>query len=161
MRGGFFSVFYIDVNVRVLNSHPSIWHTCERPKMGPPLPQPPPLQGVCIFEHTCALCTVGSYASLSVHLSVCPSVTGPKFRLENNSYLRKYLQALTSHLPVTPMMVYGTGRWAHINVKLLHLGLACGENLFVQYWPELDTQIKYSTHVDVGEKGVTIHWNYI
>ncbi len=39
-----------------------------------------------IFEPTCACCTVGSYASLSV----CLSVTLPKFRLDNNSYLRKY-----------------------------------------------------------------------
>ena len=31
-----------------------------------------------------------------------------------------HLQAITSHLPVTPMMVYDTDRWAHINVKLLH-----------------------------------------
>ncbi len=29
-----------------------------------------------------------------------------------------HLQAITSHLPVTPMTIYGTGRWAHINVKL-------------------------------------------
>ncbi len=29
-----------------------------------------------------------------------------------------HLQAIASHLPDTPMMVYGTGRWAHFNVKL-------------------------------------------
>ncbi len=29
-----------------------------------------------------------------------------------------YLQAIASHLPHTPMMVYGSGRWAHFNVKL-------------------------------------------
>ena len=29
-----------------------------------------------------------------------------------------HLQVMSSNLPVTPMMVYGTGRWAHINVKL-------------------------------------------
>ncbi len=39
----------------------------------------------CIFEPTCAYCTVGSYASLSVRLSVCQLL-----RLDNNSYLRKY-----------------------------------------------------------------------
>ena len=38
-----------------------------------------------IFEPTCACCTVGSYASLSVCLSVC-HVT---ISLDNNSYLRK------------------------------------------------------------------------
>ncbi len=42
----------------------------------------------CIFEPTCPLCTMGSYASLSVCLSVV--WTGPKIRLENNSYLGKY-----------------------------------------------------------------------
>ncbi len=29
-----------------------------------------------------------------------------------------HLQAIASHLPDTPMMVYDTGRWAHFNVKL-------------------------------------------
>ncbi len=29
-----------------------------------------------------------------------------------------HLQAIASHLPDTPMMVYGTVRWAHFNVKL-------------------------------------------
>ena len=28
------------------------------------------------------------------------------------------LQAIASHLPDTPMIVYSTGRWAHFNVKL-------------------------------------------
>ncbi len=45
------------------------------------------------WAHLC-ICTVGSYASLCVRLSVCPSVcpsvTGPKFRLDNNSYLLKF-----------------------------------------------------------------------
>ena len=39
-----------------------------------------------IFEPTCAYCTVGSYASLSV----CPSVCLSLFTLDNNSYLGKY-----------------------------------------------------------------------
>ncbi len=43
-----------------------------------------------IFEPTCAICTVGSYPSLSVCLSVRPSGLYQK-SLENNSYLRKYL----------------------------------------------------------------------
>ncbi len=44
-----------------------------------------------IFEPTCAICMVGSYASLSVRPSVRLSVwTRPKIRLENNSYLGKY-----------------------------------------------------------------------
>ncbi len=42
---------------------------------------------VWFIEPTCAFCTVGSYASLSVRPSVW---TGPKIRLDNNSYLRKY-----------------------------------------------------------------------
>ena len=29
-----------------------------------------------------------------------------------------HLQAIASHLPDTPMMVYGTSSWAHFNVKL-------------------------------------------
>ncbi len=29
-----------------------------------------------------------------------------------------HLEAIASHLPDTPMIVYGTGRWAHFNVKL-------------------------------------------
>ncbi len=29
-----------------------------------------------------------------------------------------HLQAVASHLPDTPMMVYGTGRWVHFNIKL-------------------------------------------
>ncbi len=40
--------------------------------------------GVYFLAHLC-LGTVGSYALLSVRLSVRPSITGPKFRLENNS----------------------------------------------------------------------------
>ena len=36
------------------------------------------------WEHLC-LCAVGSYVSLSVCPSVCPSVTRPKFRLDNMS----------------------------------------------------------------------------
>ena len=45
-------------------------------------------EGSFIFEHTFAYkCTVGSYVSLSDRPSV---VTWPKFRLEVNSYLRKY-----------------------------------------------------------------------
>ncbi len=104
----------------------------------------------CFWAHLC-LCTVGSYASLSVCLSVCLLVTPPIFRLENNSYLRKYvhissvmsfqeakkcqfsldsymaasitycmvhLQAFASYSPDTPAMSFGSGRWAHFNVKL-------------------------------------------
>ena len=40
-----------------------------------------------IFEPTCAFCTVGSCASLSVRLSVCPSI---RLSLDKNSKLRKY-----------------------------------------------------------------------
>ncbi len=69
-----------------------------------------------LIEHTCAY---ARWAHMRRFLSVCMLVTPPNFRLENNSYLKRY----TSHLPVTPMMVYGTGRWAHINVKLLHFSL--------------------------------------
>ncbi len=36
------------------------------------------------WAHLC-VCTVGSYASLSVSLSVRPSVTWPKFRLDHNT----------------------------------------------------------------------------
>ncbi len=39
-----------------------------------------------------------------------------------------HLQAMTSNLPVTPMMVYGTGRWARINVKL-HFFTICSNSL--------------------------------
>ncbi len=84
------------------------------------------------WAHLC-LCTMGCYASLSV----CPSVLiPPKFRLENNSYLRKYVfkhniqyQYMCKHLlailPVALIKVYATGRWALINVKLLQCDLAC------------------------------------
>ncbi len=34
------------------------------------------------------------------------------------TYGMVHLQAIASHLPDTQMMVYGTGRWAHFNVKL-------------------------------------------
>ncbi len=34
------------------------------------------------------------------------------------TYCMVHLQAIANHLPDTPMMVYGTGRWAHFNVKL-------------------------------------------
>ncbi len=34
------------------------------------------------------------------------------------TYCMVHLQAIASHLPDTPMTVYGTGRWAHFNVKL-------------------------------------------
>ena len=48
-----------------------------------------------IFEPTCACCTVGSYASLSVCLSVC-HVTIP---LDNNSYISKYYSCDSETLP--------------------------------------------------------------
>ena len=65
----------------------------------------------CYWAHLC-LCMVGSYASLSV----CPSVIWPKFRLENNSYLKKYSALWARSL--MPIKVYDTSRWAHFNVKL-------------------------------------------
>ncbi len=43
-----------------------------------------------LFYAPAYICTMGSYASLSVHPSICLSVTEPKFRLEHNSYLRKF-----------------------------------------------------------------------
>ncbi len=46
-------------------------------------------QSSVFIEPTCALCTVGSYASLSVCPSVCPSGLDQK-SLDNNSYLEKY-----------------------------------------------------------------------
>ena len=59
--------------------------------------------------------------------SVCPSVTGPKFRLYNNSYFLKFnmahAQTIASHLPVTVIKVCGTGRWAHFNIKLHFLAI--------------------------------------
>ncbi len=83
------------------------------------------------IEHTCAY---ARWAHMHRFLSVCPMSLDQNSldqnpRLENNSYLRKYrsasitccmvhLQAIASRLPDTPMMVYGTGRWAHFNVKL-------------------------------------------
>ena len=36
-------------------------------------------------------------------------------------YIIVHLQAIASHLPVALIKDYDTGRWAHINVKLLHL----------------------------------------
>ena len=69
----------------------------------------------------------GGLICIAFCLSVRLSVTGPKFRLENNSYLRKcssqtycmvHLQAIASHLPDIRMVVYGTGRSAHFKVKL-------------------------------------------
>ena len=54
---------------------------------------------------------MGSYASLSVCLSV-------RHWTKIQTYCMVHLQAVTSHLPVKPMTVYGTGRWAHINVKM-------------------------------------------
>ncbi len=41
----------------------------------------------------------------------------------STTYRMVHLQTITSHIPVTPMTVYCTGRWAHINVKLLHFVL--------------------------------------
>ena len=46
-----------------------------------------PINPINLIEPTCAFCTVGSYASLSV----CPSVwTGPKIRLDNNQENMNY-----------------------------------------------------------------------
>ncbi len=38
-----------------------------------------------------------------------------------HKYSIVHLQAIASHLPVTLIKDYNTGRWAHLNVKLLHL----------------------------------------
>ncbi len=46
------------------------------------------------WAHLCT-CTVGSYAPLCVCLSICLSLTWPKFRLDNNSYLSKFVESLT------------------------------------------------------------------
>ena len=56
------------------------------------------LTHVMVFEPTCANCTVGSYASLSVcSLSVvCLDLT---IKGENNSYLRKYWSLEHETLP--------------------------------------------------------------
>ncbi len=76
------------------------------------------------------LCTVGSYESLSVCLSVCLSVRLSVTRqklLDNNSYLEvKGLsgQGQQPHGSRSKVTVANKGRWAHINVKLLHLGPA-------------------------------------
>ncbi len=63
---------------------------------------------------------------IALRLSVCLSVTGPKFRLDNNSYLRKYRQdgqsggeyLLGASLQVRSLRVIG--RCAHFNINLLH-----------------------------------------
>ena len=39
------------------------------------------------------------------------------FYIENVTYIN--MQAITSHLSATQMPVYSTGKWAHINIKLL------------------------------------------
>ncbi len=66
---------------------------------------------ICVVEHTWAYAQL---AHMHCLLSVCLSVTGPKFRPEDNSYLGK----CSSWQPVTAVMMYCTGRMAHINVKL-------------------------------------------
>ncbi len=48
---------------------------------------------VCLIPFLC-VCTVGSYASHSVCLHVCMPVTGPKFRLDKKSYIRKNVVTL-------------------------------------------------------------------
>ncbi len=44
------------------------------------------------------------------------------------TYCMVHLQAVASHLPDIWMMVYGTGRWAHFNVKL-HFFLLINESI--------------------------------
>ncbi len=77
------------------------------------------------IEPTCAYCTVGSYASLSVRPSLCLS-------LDNNSYLKKYYSYESETLP---LVIKGTGMvnteagafamtgWAHCQRQVAFLFL--------------------------------------
>ncbi len=53
------------------------------------------------------------------HLCICITFCLSAIQTRIKFIARKVSQlAITRHLPVTPMMVYCTGRWAHINVRL-------------------------------------------
>ena len=80
-----------------------------------------------LIEPTCAICTLGSYASLSVCMSVCLAPGLYQKSLENNSYFEK---SGNHHQPATygdlclkrtiqaHIIVKLTDKWAHNNVKL-------------------------------------------
>ncbi len=57
---------------------------------------------LCIFEHTCAY---ARWALIRHFASGCPSVTGPKFRLENNSYFIELIGRLTKDQEVTDILL--------------------------------------------------------
>ncbi len=63
-----------------------------------------------------------------------------------------HLQAIASHLPDTPMMAYGTGRWAHFNIKLHFFN----EHELQQANTQLNQQIGNIT-IDGGTGGETIN----
>ena len=70
------------------------------------------------------------------------SVTRPKFRLDINSYLEKYLLVIS---PSEYMLFFKRkSRWAHINVKLLHSNL---RELYTP--PPLSYGLRLKKHCDV------------
>ncbi len=111
------------------------------------------------WAHLC-VCTVGSYASHSVCLSVRMSVTGPKFRLDKKSPDKKSYKVDRLYvcdpkdLGTDPLLfnrfsipmyyvqclvkIHPTSRWAHFNVKLHFLILICTKKAF---WLPSDVQI--------------------
>ncbi len=63
------------------------------------------------------------------------------------TYCMVHLQASASLIPDTPMMVYGTGRWAHFNVKL-H---------FYEIWPVRSGKVREKPHEKVREsQGISL-----
>ena len=78
-----------------------------------------------IFKPTCA--TAWWLLGIAFCLSVCLGLdqNSPEMCVSTTCRMAD-LQAIASHLPVILIKVYDTGRWAHINVKLLHcqIGLA-------------------------------------
>ena len=71
-----------------------------------------------VFEPTCA------YASLCLSVHLYGLDQKSDWIIIHISESMVHLQAIASHLPDTPMMVYGTGRWAHFNMKLHFLKVA-------------------------------------
>ena len=108
------------------------------------------LSGILVFEPTRAFCTVGSYALLTVRLSVCPSVwTWPKIRLDFNSYLDHHVwtwDAKNSQIrPSSKQWQVGSHQRqvAFFRIKLKWMG--CLSIFFIQAFPWGGEVLIYTT----------------
>ncbi len=69
-------------------------------------------------------------------MKIAPQFFSLNCNLAFHSLCMVHLQAIASHLPDAPIMVYDTGRWAHFHVKLhfFHLSPSAESTSCLRYF---------------------------